>query len=125
MFVFIDKIALLSRLRVTEGDKLRLKKAGKDFIDVTDHPHLGQLNAQRIRTSSIHGSLLTNDITPKAFIREMFDDKIDDSHLRRDIANLTSFWNRSYRSSYGLKSSNWVYDTVSEVCEFHEEHYCF
>jgi len=99
----------------TEGEKLRLKKAGKSFIDVTDHPRLGELNLARIRTDSLPGSSLGFDhVAPKESVKAMISE-IDDAHLRKDIAKLSSFWNRSYRSPWGLASSNWVHDTVRDL----------
>jgi bacterial leucyl aminopeptidase len=84
-------------------------------MDVTDQPNLGSLNAERLHASSIiQGSLLSSEITPKEFVKTMLSD-IEDTYLRKDIANLTSFWTRWYRSSWGLKSSNWLYDTVQNV----------
>jgi leucyl aminopeptidase len=82
---------------------------------VTDHPNLGSLNAERLRVESApRYSFLTENVKPKGYVKAMLSE-IDDSHLRKDIAKLTSFWNRSYRSPWGLASSNWVHDTVKEV----------
>jgi leucyl aminopeptidase len=82
---------------------------------VTDHPKLGQLNAQRIRTNSLSSEALVVDaIAPRNTVQRMLSE-IDDAHLRTDIAKLSSFWNRNYRSPWGLASSNWVHDTVRDV----------
>jgi len=99
---------------VTEGDKFRLKKAGKSFMDVTDHPNLGQLNSERVGTRASGGISLVAPITTKHEVKSMFSE-IDDSHLRKDIAKLTSFWNRNYRTPWGLSSSNWIHDTVKDL----------
>ena len=98
---------------MTEGDKLRLKKAGHDFMDITDHPDLGQRNSLRARVKTDLPSVgLTKET--KSFTRAMMDD-LDDKHLRADIAKLSSFWNRNYRSPWGLLSSNWIHDQVEAV----------
>lgn len=85
-------------------------------MDVTDHPDLGALNAQRLRTVDLkQETLLAHNLSAHEDVLEMIED-LDDSHLRKDIAKLSSFWNRSYRSAWGLASSNWVYDTIDTVC---------
>jgi len=99
---------------MTEGDKFRLKKAGYNFMDITDHPNLGQINAQKTLTN--HFLLDSNpvDDQTKSSIKSMMME-LDDKHLRADIAKLSSFWNRNYRSNWGLSSSNWIYDQVEAV----------
>ncbi|KZP13852.1 Zn-dependent exopeptidase [Athelia psychrophila] len=119
----LDEVRLLEvdgerELRLmTEGDKLRLKKDGHSFVDVTDHLGLGQLNAQRGRIASIPtGSLRTADVASRRWhaVASMLKD-LDDSHLKKDIVKLTSFWNRSHRSRWGLLSSNWIHDQAESI----------
>jgi leucyl aminopeptidase len=35
--------------------------------------------------------------------------------MRNNLANLTSFHNRYYRSEFGVKSSRWLYDQILDV----------
>jgi leucyl aminopeptidase len=99
--------------RMTEGDKYRLKKAGYNFMDITDHPNLGQINSQRALTNGVSLNNPIDDKT-KSSIKAMMQG-LDDKHLKADIAKLSSFWNRSYKSHWGLSSSNWIYDQVEAV----------
>jgi leucyl aminopeptidase len=98
---------------MTEGDKYRLKKTGYNFMDITDHPNLGQINRQRALTNAVSLNNPIDDKT-KSSIKAMMTG-LDDKHLRADIAKLSSFWNRSYKSHWGLSSSNWIYDQVEAV----------
>ena len=41
---------------------------------------------------------------------------VDYTQMQDDLANLTSFWTRSYRSLWGARSSDWLYGYVGEVC---------
>jgi leucyl aminopeptidase len=101
---------------MTEGNKFRLKKAGHDFMDITDHPDLGQHNSQRQRVKADLPSVGLSE-QAKSSIKAMLID-LDDKHLRADIAKLSSFWNRNYRSTWGLLSSNWIYDQVQAVSKY-------
>ncbi|KAL1734135.1 hypothetical protein EV714DRAFT_281257 [Schizophyllum commune] len=98
---------------MTEGDKLRLKQQGLEFMDITEHPTLGALNAQRPqRLVNPEPKLLAQSSDA---VRALLAGEITTDHMRADITKLSSFWNRSYRSNWGLLSSNWVYDHVSSI----------
>jgi leucyl aminopeptidase len=98
---------------MTEGDKYRLKKAGYNFMDITDHPNLGQINHQRGLANAVSLDNPIDDKT-KSSIKAMMTG-LDDKHLRADIAKLSSFWNRNYKSHWGLSSSDWIHDQVEAV----------
>jgi hypothetical protein len=98
---------------MTEGDKFRLKKAGYHFMDVTDHPDLGQRDSQRARVSAKLPSVGVSDQAQSSIKAMMI--ALDDKHLRADIAILSSFWNRCFRSVWGLLSSDWIHDHVKAV----------
>ena len=82
-------------------------------MDVTDHPELGMLNANKEKRAW-YLKPLTEEL--KAAIKSMLaDPEINDAHLRKDLTKLSSFWNRSYRSPWGLLSSDWIYERVGDV----------
>lgn len=98
---------------MTEGDKFRLKRAGKDFMDITDYPELGLTNASRNQSSAVaatSSSLAQAETDIKAYTADL-----DDSYLRSDIAELSGFWTRAYFSPWGHLSSNWIYDHANAV----------
>ena len=98
---------------MTEGDKLRLKQQGLEFMDITEHPNLGALNAQRPQRFVNPEPKLSAQSSDA--VRALLAGEITTDHMRADITKLSSFWTRSYRSNWGLLSSNWVYDHVSSV----------
>lgn len=95
----------------SEGEKLRLKKAGYSFMDITDHPDLGELNAQRLRTKAVSPTL---SINAKSTVEAMTAE-LNTRHLREDIEELSAFWTRNYYTHWGLRSSNWIYERVEKV----------
>lgn len=100
---------------MTEGDKLRLKRAGRSFMDITEHTDLGALNAQR--PSQLHSSRALSPMLPpsdKERLRAAME-VLDEQNLRDDIATLSSFWNRNYRSEWGRKSSHWIFKHVQGI----------
>lgn len=85
-------------------------------MDITDHTELGKLNSKTYGTTSALPSLrLPNEA--KSSVKAMME-VLDDKHLRADITKLSSFWNRSYRSGWGLLSSNWIHDQAETVRQF-------
>lgn len=101
------------RPSMTEGDKLRLKKDGFDFMDITDHVNLGRYTTH-VTEVEASAPVLSAIGDAKLSIRTMLDG-VNDTHLRLDIAHLSSFWTRNYRSRWGLLSSNWIYEKVDSV----------
>jgi leucyl aminopeptidase len=76
---------------------------------------LGKLNAARkLKASASSQFTYASSVTPKQSVKALMEN-LDDKHLRADIAKLTSFWNRSYKSPYGLASSEWLYSHVESV----------
>lgn len=90
-----------------------MKKNGVHFMDVTDHLDLGERNKRRSAPASFSQTPIQ---IADANIASMLDD-LEDAipHMREDIMKLSSFWTRNAYSPWGLASSNWVYDHVSEV----------
>lgn len=105
---------------MTEGEKLRLKKNGYSFMDITEHPELEQLNVQSAAVNVVPLSVGVTEHT-KSLINSMAGD-LDDQHLRADLAKLSSFWNRNYRSPWGLLSSNWIFDQALAVSSLNARH---
>ncbi|KZV93709.1 Zn-dependent exopeptidase [Exidia glandulosa HHB12029] len=100
---------------MTEGDKLRLKRAGRDFMDITDQPNLGSYNAQRQSMLYTEQSLLPALPASQRERLHAAMQVLDEQNLRDDIAVLSAFWNRNYRSDWGRKSSHWVFEHVQGI----------
>ncbi|EJD54524.1 Zn-dependent exopeptidase [Auricularia subglabra TFB-10046 SS5] len=104
---------------MTEGDKLRLKRQGKAFIDITEHPDLGALNAHRASLRRVKAPRVLEmslDDAERSRVRKAIE-VLDEQHLRDDIAVLSGFWNRNYRSEWGRRSSHWVFEHVQGILD--------
>ena len=91
-----------------------MKKNGVHFMDVTDHLDLGERNKRRSAPASFSQTPIQAADADIVSILDDLEDAIP--HMREDIMKLSSFWTRNAYSPWGLASSDWVYDHVSEVC---------
>jgi len=101
---------------MTEGDKYRLKRENRAFMDITDHQRLGQLNAAR--PSQLHTaplSLSKGDHAKKTLEKLFKSHDTWEENLKADIEVLSGFYTRNYRSDWGRKSSDWVYEHVEGI----------
>ncbi|KAF8837815.1 Zn-dependent exopeptidase [Paxillus ammoniavirescens] len=93
---------------MTEGDKLRLRKQGLSFMDLTgreDH-----------FAAKVSGEKQT--VWPALQYQDKVKEVIEGLKIEEmvyNLGNLTSFHNRYYRSELGAQSSRWIYDKVLEI----------
>ncbi|KAI0858068.1 peptidase family M28 [Xylaria cubensis] len=91
---------------MTEGDKLRLRREGHKFKDLTDfqddvdvswagRAHLPELSHQRL-------------------VKPLFP-KISTDNMRKVLAHFTSFYNRYYGDVYGEHSAQWLHDQIADI----------
>ena len=95
--------------QVTEYDKLKLRRRGIKFFDVTDvlffrseeDPVVADYNypMQMQQRDTVHGVL----------------DKIDKESMYADLSKLTSFYTRYYKSAEGVKSADWVLSRITNI----------
>jgi len=93
---------------MTEGDKLRLKQEGLSFIDLTNFEEfeVDSAFAEEVKSwPDIHQQTKVNEAVSLLNV----------DNLRKNLGTLTSFYNRFYRSEYGVKSSRWIFDQVVEI----------
>ncbi|WVF69440.1 hypothetical protein IAT40_004217 [Kwoniella sp. CBS 6097] len=94
-------------LWMTEGDKLRLRKKGKKFMDLTD-------SQDTLGGSFMAGHANTPNITHQRFIRPVFAD-LKISHMNDVLVKATSFFNRYYHSETGVQSARWLRDHIADI----------
>jgi leucyl aminopeptidase len=107
---------------MTEGDKLRLKREGRFFIDITGRPDA--VDAQSLAGSKASEQLLPwptcrltvdmPELTQQRFVKPCFED-VSTKEMHRVLKHMTSFYNRYYHSTNGEKSARWLHDHISEV----------
>ena len=94
---------------ITEAEKLRLKRAGKRFMDITDNGDLGE--AAVVDMSNIiypQDVQFANDVKPLLA-------KLSGVNMKMDLEIFTSFYTRYYKSKTGADSSMWLFNTVKAI----------
>lgn len=97
----------------TEMGKQLLWYRGVHFMDLTDTPDLGSLNAAR------HGfakgeSKFPSHVEHKKELKKVFK-KISQEGPRKHLEKFTSFHTRYYKSETGRQSQAWLFKTVSDL----------
>ncbi|KAI0394537.1 peptidase family M28 [Xylariaceae sp. FL0594] len=91
---------------MTEGDKLRLRRKGRKFRDVTDY----QDSVATVRAGQAHLPKLSHHRLVKPLFRSISTDRIS-SVLR----HFSSYYNRYYGDVYGEQSSQWLHDHIADI----------
>ena len=108
----------------TELGKQMLWYRGKHFMDLTDTPTLGQLNAARAQASSSSSSLkdavkFPSSVAHKKELKGVFK-HISQDGPRKHLEAFTSFHTRYYKSETGRQSQAWLFKTVSDLVKEHD-----
>lgn len=127
------KIADDSYIAASEADKLRLRREGKRFIDVTDSMPVLEAVSQGIVAQTGGLGLLTwftknIDVLKKPIpkynyptkatqqdVVEPLLKKIDIEGVKAHLAKFSSFYTRYYKSETGLESANWLHQTIEDI----------
>ncbi|KAH8797187.1 Zn-dependent exopeptidase [Flagelloscypha sp. PMI_526] len=102
---------------VTEGEKLKLLDSHHAFLDITEHQ---DFTSRSFPPRSFVAPQISSYLSEKSNV--LVQSAADDmdgiaENLRSDLTKLTSFWTRSYKSQWGLHSSNWIYEHMSKLLE--------
>lgn len=102
---------------VTETEKLRLKRHGINFFDITElyNNHNPAINAAAVNPPPSKGPYsfpeeLSNLKEIKKYIPE-----INADNLYNDLANFSSFHSRYYKNEYGLESAKWLIKKIKGI----------
>ncbi|KAK1974605.1 peptidase family M28 [Colletotrichum cereale] len=94
---------------MTEGDKLRLRRKGRKFRDITDF--------QELYTDSVDeqsGKANLPEITHQRLVKPLFP-KVNQTEMRGVLEHMTSYYNRYYGGATGEESSVWLHDHVAGI----------
>ncbi|KAI9832713.1 MAG: Leucine aminopeptidase 1 [Phylliscum demangeonii] len=97
---------------VTEEEKWALKRAsraGLNFMDITDTPHLGRtMHALAARKPVTYPpqARLQDDVFPLA-------KNLSKSNMHENLERLTSFYTRYYKSPSGVQSAEWLLGRIN------------
>ncbi|SNX84088.1 related to bacterial leucyl aminopeptidase precursor [Melanopsichium pennsylvanicum] len=109
----------------TEMGKQILWYRGIHFMDLTDTPTLGQINAalaQANPSSSFvkDGSKFPESVSHQKQLKRVFQD-ISQDGPRAHLEKFTSFHTRYYKSETGRQSQAWLLSTVSDLVKNHSD----
>jgi leucyl aminopeptidase len=100
---------------VTEDEKWELRRSGRRFFDITDHPDLGavhEMSAFKKKSVFPEKPTLQNEVKPLLA-------ELSKTEMKDHLTTFTSFHTRYYKSDYGRQSSEWllgqVRDTIKEA----------
>ena len=113
---------------MTEGDKLRLRRKGRKFVDITAHEEFYAQQAQEASYAHPSRSDLRNtrassltpritdlpDLTHDNLIFPLFP-KIETQKMHDVLKHMTSYYNRYYGGIHGALSSEWLHDHIAQV----------
>ncbi|KAJ5930397.1 peptidase family M28 [Penicillium verhagenii] len=95
---------------MTEGDKLRLRRQGKKFVDITDHE---DFYAEQMHTLTA-GKPHLPELIHESLIRPLFP-KIDQQRMTDVLHHMTGYYNRYYGDIHGELSSEWLHEHIAEI----------
>ncbi|OLN97745.1 Leucine aminopeptidase 1-like protein 4 [Colletotrichum chlorophyti] len=94
---------------MTEGDKLRLRRKGKKFRDITDFQ---DLYTDSVDTRS--GKAKLPNLTHQRLVKPLFP-KVNQTKMHDVLAHMTSYYNRYFDGPTGEESSQWLHDHIAQI----------
>ncbi|KAJ5115790.1 peptidase family M28 [Penicillium angulare] len=95
---------------MTEGDKLRLRKQGKKFVDITDHADFYADQVHDMAAGKPHLPALVHE----SLIRPLFP-KVDQERMTGVLHHMTSYYNRYFGDIHGELSSVWLHNHIAKI----------
>ncbi|CZS98007.1 uncharacterized protein RAG0_06909 [Rhynchosporium agropyri] len=96
---------------ITEGDKLRLRRQGKKFVDITEHE---QFYAQQVDTAS--GKANLPDLKHQGLVKPLFH-RVSTDRMYDVLKHMTSYYNRYYGGTTGALSARWLHDHIAQIID--------
>ncbi|KAH8172477.1 peptidase family m28 domain-containing protein [Sarocladium implicatum] len=96
---------------LTEGDKMRLRRKGLKFIDITDHTDFYEEHAAQAASAD---KPRLPDLKYQRSVKPLFPN-ISTDRMREVLGHLTSYFQRSYWTTIGEESSVWIHDYVDDI----------
>ena len=97
---------------VLEEDKDALRRLGIRFMDITDHEDLGLLNSKLSSTTVKHP--FPKKLRQSKTVGEVIS-KLDKGNMHTNLALLTGFHTRYYKSMQGAASGEFLYNLVLNI----------
>lgn len=94
---------------MTEGDKLRLRRQGKKFVDITDHR---EFYAQQV--DALSGKANLPNLTHQPLIKPLFS-HVSKQKMHDVLKHMTGYYNRYFGDTYGAQSAEWLHDHIAKI----------
>ncbi|KAF7541620.1 hypothetical protein G7054_g411 [Neopestalotiopsis clavispora] len=97
---------------MTVGAKMRLRRQGKKFMDVTDYHDMykEQVGALSGKAKPIE----LPDLTHQRLVKPLFP-QVSTSRMHDVLKHMTSYYNRYYGGVIGETSAQWLHDHIAEI----------
>ncbi|OJJ42332.1 hypothetical protein ASPZODRAFT_77068 [Penicilliopsis zonata CBS 506.65] len=92
----------------TEGDKLRLRRQGRKFVDITDHAEFYALHKDD------HDEPNLPELAHQRLVKPLFA-HVETQRMEHVLRHMTSYYNRYYADIHGERSSEWLHDHIAEI----------
>lgn len=110
---------------MTEGDKLRLRKAGKKFTDITDHhefyaQQVGALAGKASKVSSVRSRIIAESavdmpgLKHQRLVKPLFKN-VSTQRMHDVLKHMTGYYNRYYGGTHGALSATWLHDHIAKA----------
>ncbi|KZT27406.1 Zn-dependent exopeptidase [Neolentinus lepideus HHB14362 ss-1] len=96
---------------LTEGDKLRLRRQGVKFVDITETQDLGMRNSARLQSTA---AATYPEISYRSRVKGVIS-KLSTDNMLDVLETMTGFYNRYYKSDNGQKASDWLFDKILNI----------
>ncbi|RDW73563.1 hypothetical protein BP6252_07470 [Coleophoma cylindrospora] len=97
---------------LSEGDKLRLRREGKKFMDITDHE---DFYAQQLE-ASWSGAAHLPDLRHQRLVKPLFP-FVSTQRMHDVLKHMTSYYNRYYGGPSGERSAEWLHDHIAQIID--------
>ncbi|EGX88962.1 peptidase [Cordyceps militaris CM01] len=95
---------------MTEGDKMRLRRQGRTFADITDYDEFYKQNA----VSSQSGKAHLPKLSQQRLVKPLFP-QVSKDHMEHVLKHLTSFYTRYFGSVTGEQSALWLRNHIADI----------
>lgn len=105
---------------VRESQKLALRHAGVHFMDVTGHTDWW-FSQKKKAGEDVPVYHYPAQLARQKTVRPLLE-HIDKHEMHRNLANLTSFFSRYYKSETGLQSADWLFSRIQDYVDQFNTH---
>ncbi|KAK4158943.1 Zn-dependent exopeptidase [Cladorrhinum sp. PSN259] len=91
---------------MTEGDKLRLRRGGRRFVDLTGHDFEFE--------GLVKGEANLPELTHQRLVKPLFA-RVSTDRMRTVLEHMTGYYNRLYNDVHGEMSAEWLHGEVARI----------